>query len=204
MSTALVIVIVLGCIIALLLIIGLFTQKNYLIEREIQIRKPVTEVFDYVKSLKNQDHYSKWVMMDPGMKKTFSGKDGTRGFIYAWDGNKQAGAGEQEIVQLTEGEKIETEVRFMRPFKGLAYSTISTTTVDDIGDDRLQTTVRWVFKSRLKYPMNLLLLFMNVEKTLGKDIEISLGNLKTIIENKVIPNCQLQLKNEDQFEKQFN
>ncbi len=76
-----------GALIAVLLIVALFVKKEYTIEREITINKPKTEVFNYVKHLKNQDNYSKWVMQDPGMKKEFRGTDGTVGFVYAWDSN---------------------------------------------------------------------------------------------------------------------
>lgn len=39
-------------------------------------------------------------MTDPNMRKNFKGTDGTVGFCYAWDGNKKAGKGEQEIIAL--------------------------------------------------------------------------------------------------------
>ena len=82
---------VIAGIIALLIIIALFVKKEYSIFRAITINKPRQEVFNYIKYLKNQDLYSKWVMRDPNMKKDFTGTDGTAGFIYAWEGNKQAG-----------------------------------------------------------------------------------------------------------------
>src|SRR5476649_899486 len=89
-------------IIAIPFIVAIFKPEEYVIEREIVIKRPKADVFNYVKLLKNQDHYSKWVMTDPSMKKSFTGTDGTVGFIYAWDSeNKQAGKGEQEIIKLT-------------------------------------------------------------------------------------------------------
>ncbi|PWT70498.1 MAG: hypothetical protein C5B59_20510 [Bacteroidetes bacterium] len=51
-------------------------------------------------------------MMDPNLKKAFSGIDGARGFIYAWTGNKRAGRGEQEIKRINENNRIDMEVRF--------------------------------------------------------------------------------------------
>ena len=177
MNTLLVILVVIAILIALLLIVALFSKKEYTLGREITINKPKQVVFDYVKLLKNQDHYSKWVMMDPNMKKDFKGTDGTVGFIYAWDGNKQAGKGEQEIKQLREGERIDMEIRFERPFKGVAETYMTT---ENAGGN--QTKVKWVFGSKLKYPMNLMLVFMNMDKLLGKDMETSLTTLKGILE----------------------
>jgi len=59
--------------IGLLLFAALFVKKEYTVEREITINKPKVEVFAYIKQLKNQEHYNKWVMIDPNMKKTYRG-----------------------------------------------------------------------------------------------------------------------------------
>ncbi len=164
--------------IALILIIALFSKREYAVQREVIINKPVHEVFNYVKHLKNQDNFSKWVMTDPAMKKTYSGVDGTDGFIYAWDGNKQAGAGEQEIINIVENKRVDIEIRFERPFKGLANAPF---TVDALTPDK--TKVRWGMSSKMAYPMNAILLFQNMDKMLGDDLQTSLMTLKDILEN---------------------
>src|SRR5690606_19741446 len=109
------ILIILAVIFALPFIIALFVKKDYSVERTIIIDRPKHEVFDYIKYLKNQDNYSKWAMMDTDLKKEFRGTDGTEGFVYAWEG-KKSGRGEQEIKLVTDGERITTEVRFIKPF----------------------------------------------------------------------------------------
>ena len=169
------ILIALASIIALLLIIALFMKKEYNINREIVIDAPRQKVFDYLKQLKNQDNFNKWVMADPNMKREFKGTDGTVGFIYAWNGNKNAGEGEQEIKILTEGKNIETEIRFVRPFEGIAYANMVTESVSDS-----QTKVTWSNASTMKYPMNIMLPM--VEKMLAKDMDTSLSTLKNILE----------------------
>jgi uncharacterized membrane protein len=166
-----------GALITLLLIVALFVKKEYTIEREITINKPKTEVFNYVKHLKNQDNYSNWVMQDPAMKKEFRGMDGTVGFVYAWDSNKKnAGKGEQEIKNIKEGERVDVEVRFQKPFQGVATAPIITE-----GMSANQTKVKWAMNGKSKYPLNFMNLFM--DNMLGKDLEASLNNLKTILEN---------------------
>jgi len=162
-------------IVAVVLLTALFVKKEYSISKEITINKPKQAVFDYIKLLKNQDHYSKWVMQDPNIKKTFSGTDGSVGFVYAWDGNKDAGKGEQEITKITEAERIDTEVRFEKPFAGVAeiYMTTKSTTDN-------QTKLTWVFNGRNNYPMNFMNLFM--DQFLGKDMQKSLLLLKANLE----------------------
>ncbi|HMG14130.1 MAG TPA: SRPBCC family protein [Saprospiraceae bacterium] len=179
MNTILLSLSILGGLIVLLLIIGLFSKKGYSVYRNIIINRPKSEVFDYIRHLKNQDFYNKWVMKDPDMKKEYRGTDGTVGFVYAWNGNREAGEGEQEIMKIKEGERIDVEVRFIRPFSAIANGPyITESTADD------KTNLSWGMNSQLKYPMNIMLLFMNFDKLLGADLELNLNNLKNILENK--------------------
>lgn len=169
--------VVLGLII-LLLIIALFVKKDYAVVREVTINKPTHEVFDYIKYLKNQDNYSVWAKMDPNMKKEYRGTDGTVGFISAWDSNvKDVGAGEQEIKKITDGQRLDVELRFLKPFKSTDYAYMITQNVSDN-----QTKVMWGFTGKMPYPMNLMLVCMNMDKMLGKDLETGLSNLKTTLE----------------------
>ncbi len=165
----------LGSLVAVLLIIALFVKKQYAIEREITINKSKAEVFNFIKYLKNQEQYSKWVQTDPNMEKDFRGTDGTVGFVYAWNGNKKAGEGEQEIKAMKEGESLEVEVRFIRPFTSVAQTPFTTETVS-----ANQTKVKWGMRGANPYPLNLMNVFMS--GLLGKDLEISLTNLKTVLE----------------------
>ena len=161
-------------IIVLLLIIALFVKKEYAVEREITINKPSEEVFNYVKYLKNQDNYSKWVMMDPAMKKDFRGTDGAEGFVYAWD-SKEAGKGEQEIKKITDGKQLDIEIRFEKPFAGRADVHMIT---EEAAPN--QTKIKWGMNGKNKYPMNIMNLFM--DNMLGKDLNKSLATLKGILE----------------------
>ena len=175
MNIVITILSIVGSIIALLLIIAIFLKKGYNTHSEILINAPRQKVFDYLKQIKNQDSFNKWVMMDPNMKREFKGTDGTVGFIYAWNGNKEAGEGEQEIKVIEEGKKIDTEVRFIRPMKAIAYANMLTESAS--GD---QTKVIWSNRGDMKYPMNIMTSM--VEKMLAKDMDISLSNLKNILE----------------------
>lgn len=167
-------------IIVLLLIVGLFLKKEFFIERSIVIQKPKQDVFNYLKLLKNAEQFNKWMMTDPAMKKMLTGVDGTRGFVYAWDSaNKNAGAGAQEIIEISEGERIDYELRFERPFKNVAYSSLITS-----APSPQQTKVTWNFHGKMNYPFNLMHVLLNLSNMLGKDLEISLNNLKNILEKK--------------------
>ncbi len=180
MSFLFIILFIIIGIIAILLICGLFLKKEFRIERSITINKPKQEVFNYIKILKNAEHYNKWTMADPAMRKQYTGTDGTVGFVNSWDSdNKNVGKGEQEIIKIKEGERIDYELRFEKPFKNTGYGSLST---ESISAD--QTKVTWAFFGTMKYPMNIMHALLNLSKMLGNDLQTNLSNLKNILEKK--------------------
>lgn len=167
-----------GAIIATPLISALFLKKDYSVKREISIDRSKAKVFDYLKYLKNQDYYSKWSQLDPQMEKSYRGTDGMVGFVSAWNSLKSdVGQGEQEIIRIMDGERIDYELRFVKPFKSIspAYMAIH-------GEGENRTKVVWGFEGKMEYPMNLMMLFMNLKKMIGDDLEHGLRNLKTELE----------------------
>ena len=165
-------------VIVLILIIALFLKKEYSVIRHVEINKPLQDVFDYIRLLKNQDLYSVWASMDPNMKKEHSGTDGTVGFVSAWESNqKNVGKGTQTIKSIVEGERIKWDLHFIKPFEGLADAYMNTTS-----KVQGKTTVQWGISSKMKYPMNIMLLFLNLEKKIGDDLSAGLSNLKKNME----------------------
>lgn len=178
MKILLVILIVATSIVVLLLIIGIFLKKEYSVVREVIINKPKRTVFDFIRLLKNQNKYSVWATMDNNMKTEFRGTDGTPGFVSVWDSEiKNVGKGEQEILKVVDGEKVDYVIRFIKPFESTSYASMST---DAFNED--QTRVVWKFDGTMKYPMNLMLLFMNMRKMIGNDLDKGLQNLKFLLE----------------------
>jgi hypothetical protein len=169
------ILLVVAGIIALLLIIALFMKREHYVKREIIINAHRQKVFDYIKLLKNQDEFNKHAMAGPDRKREFKGTDGTVGYIYAWSGNKNAGEGEKEIMNIVEGKRIETEIRFVKPMTATACIIMETESLSDN-----QTKVIWSNAGTLKYPVNIFIPMM--EKSVAKDMDSSLSTLKNILE----------------------
>jgi hypothetical protein len=176
MSTLITVLLVVTAIIALPLVMALFMKKSHYVRREITINAPRQTVFDYIKLLKNQDQFNKHAMTEPDRKREFKGTDGTVGYIYAWSGNKNAGQGEKEIINITQGRSIETEIRFVKPMAATARIIMET---ESLSDD--QTKVYWSNAGTLKYPLNMLIPM--VEKSVAKDMDTSLSTLKKILES---------------------
>jgi Polyketide cyclase / dehydrase and lipid transport len=165
-------------LIGLALIAAWFTEKNYSVEREIVINKPKQQVFDYVKYLKNQNNYSKWATLDKNMKTSFKGTDGTVGFVSAWDSeNSELGTGEQEITKISDGDRIDYELRFIKPFEGISPAYMSTESVSDS-----VTKIKWGMSGTMAYPTNIAMWFMDMKKMIGDDFDTGLTSLKGILE----------------------
>ena len=164
-------------IIAIFILAASLMPKEYAVEREIIIDKPKAQVFAYLKPLKNQDNWSVWMAKDPNVKKTFKGTDETVGFTSRWDGNEEVGSGEQEIKKILEGERIDTELRFIKPFESINDAYMIT---EAVGPE--QTRVKWGFTGAMPIPMNVFLPFMVMEDSVGKDFSDGLKNLKKILE----------------------
>lgn len=163
--------------VALALIIALFVKKDYAVEREITINKPKQEVFAHIKSLKNQNSFSKWGSLDSAMKQSYTGTDGTVGFVSSWKGNADVGEGEQEIKKITEGERVDFEIRFKEPMESTAQAFMTTEAITEN-----QTKVKWAFNGNTPYPFNLMCLVMDMDEMIGPDLEVGLSNLKKQME----------------------
>lgn len=173
----LVLYILLG-IVVLIAILAALAPKTYNVSRSIEISRPKAEVFDYLKYLKKQDEWSPWAKRDPNMEQKFTGVDGQVGAISYWKGNKEVGEGEQELTKIVDGERIESELRFLKPWQSMSDAYLVTEAIDDNS-----TKVTWGFSGNNKFPMSIMMLFMNMDKMIGKDFEEGLASLKQKMEH---------------------
>jgi hypothetical protein len=168
----------LAAIVALALITGLFLPKDYDVSRTVTIERSNADVFEYARMIRNQEDYSVWWKMDPNQVNTYTGEDGTVGFVAAWKSELDSvGSGEEEIIALEEGKRIGFALRFKEPFESNASSEMLFASTDSNS-----TTLTWNFKGDMSYPFNVMQLFMSMEDMLGNDIEQGLSNVKAILE----------------------
>ncbi len=170
------ILIIVGSLIALVLIIALIMPKEYTLSSSIKIKRPQSDVFNYVVNLRNQKNFSKWVMADPNAELTYKGTDSTVGFIAGWNSkDKNVGVGEQEITSIIPGERYDVELRFVKPFKATNHAF---TTVKSISGDESEVTTTFLAKTPV--PMNIIVPML--KKMLIKDMNTNSANLKKVLE----------------------
>jgi len=171
-----VVVLVVGAAVAAIMM----APTDFRVERETTINKPRSEIYAYAKLLRNQNDWGPWHKKEPTMHQEFRGTDGEIGFTAYWKGTKdEVGEGEQEIKKLVPDDRIETQIRFKRPFESNANAYL---TLEPAGEN--QTKVKWGFTGSMPRPSNMLMLVMDIDKEVGKDFEEGLASLKSIVESR--------------------
>ena len=168
---------ILIALVIFIVILAAIAPKKYDVQRSIIINKKTSDVYQYLKLIRNQNYWSVWQKKDPNMKQESTGVDGTVGFVNRWEGNKHVGVGEQEIKGIVENERIDSELRFYKPFKSTSDAYLIMREIEPT-----QTEVIWGFSGKNKIPMNIMMLFMSMDKMVGKDFEQGLRNLKMELE----------------------
>lgn len=159
----------------LLVLLAFIVTTAFENKAEIVIDRPRPEVFDYLRSIKNQRNWSVWGKDDPNMKEEFIGTDGTVGFIERWEGNNKVGKGSQEITRIVEGERMECLFHFEKPMRMTNDVYIATTTVE--GN---KTKVVWCISGKAPRPFNLV--FPLMKGSMMKGFRKGLSNLKGVLE----------------------
>lgn len=167
--------IALAAIVALVLIVALFVPKEFKYEKSIAINAPIDLVWKNVGSLAAMDKWSPWNDHDPQMKKEMSGVDGTIGAKQSWVG-KVVGTGSQTIITIQKPTLFETSLDFIEPHESHGKGFVKLVT------DGNTTNATWGMTGGMPYPFNVMILFMNMEKSMGKDWDLGLDRLKKMSE----------------------
>lgn len=168
--------IIIGTAIMVFIMLYVFAPLKYELFRTVIVEKPMEEVFPFICHLSHQNVWAPWACKDIDMKRVNKGKDGEIGFVTAWSGSKKYGDGEQEITNIIPNRVIETQLRFLKPFK---FTSDAYMRVYEKGD---YTEVLWGFKGVYKRPINILMFFIGLDTKLGRELEAGLNKLKHYIE----------------------
>jgi uncharacterized protein YndB with AHSA1/START domain len=167
---------ILGILVVLVLIIAAVAPKEFKMEKEIIINKPVAEVFNYVKLAENGNNWNPWLKKDPNMVRGSKGVDGTVGYTTSWSSNNsEVGTGEEEITNIADGERIDFELRFKKPMEAINNGYFTTEAISEN-----QTKVIWGMNGRTPFPFNIMCFLMR-----GKaeaEMAQGLSNLKMVLE----------------------
>jgi uncharacterized protein YndB with AHSA1/START domain len=170
------ILIVIAVAVAAALAYAATKPDTFMVRRATTIAAPPEQIFPLIDDLRAQSTWSPFEK-DPDMKRTHSGAPHGMGAVYAWDGNRQVGAGRIAIIDSVPPSKVVLALDMIRPFK--ANNTV-TFTLDRAGAG---TNLTWAMQGRQPYIAKVMSLFMNCDKMVGREFEQGLAKLKVLVES---------------------
>jgi len=165
-------------IVALLGVVGLAATKpdSIKVQRSIVIKAAPDRIFTLINDFKAWPQWSPYETKDPNMQRTLNGADQGKGAIYAWNGNRNVGAGRMEILESTSPSKIAIKLDFMKPIEG---HNIATFTMVPNGE---ATEVTWTMEGPAPFIGKVMGVFFDLDKMIGSDFDAGLANLKRVSE----------------------
>ena len=172
--------VVLGCLTAFVAY-GRIAGKpdTFRVERTRTIEAPPERIFELIADLHEWSSWSPFEKLDPAMNRSFSGARAGNGAIYAWEGNRRAGAGRMEILEAAPS-RILIKVDFLKPFEG--HNTAEFT-LDAAGGS---TAVTWAMYGPQKLMCKVMSLVFDMDRMIGKEFAEGLANLKKVAENQLV------------------
>jgi hypothetical protein len=98
------------------------------------------------------------------------------GALYEWEGNNKVGQGHMEILESTPPSKVVIQLDFIKPFAARNRADFTLEPKDG------RTEVTWAMHGPHPFMMRVMSVVMNMDKTVGKNFEAGLANLKALSE----------------------
>ncbi len=163
-------------LIAALLIFAATRPDDFSVRRSIDIQASPEKIHPLINDLQAFRTWSPYEKKDPAMKRSFSGPAQGPGATYAWDGNKDIGAGSLAITDSQAPSKVVMKLDFVRPFE--AHNTVDFT----LEPQGSATRVTWTMRGPAPYISKLMGVIFNMDRMVGTDFEAGLADLKTVAE----------------------
>lgn len=170
------IVIALAVVIAAVLLFAASKPNTFAIQRSIVIDAPPEKVFELINDFHNWPKWTPQDKEDAAMKRTFSGTASGAGAVSDWTGSGNTGAGRMTIIESQPSQKISVQVDWTKPFE---TRNINDFVLEPAG---ASTRLTWSMRGPNLYPMKLMGVFVNMDRSMGKHFEAGLASLKQVAE----------------------
>jgi uncharacterized protein YndB with AHSA1/START domain len=151
---------------------------TFRVQRSTTIKASPEKVASLISDFHKWPAWSPWEKLDPAMKRDISGAPSGKGAVYAWEGNRKAGAGRMEITDVSPS-KVTIKLDFLKPMK--SNNTVDFTLQPE-GGATPATNVTWVMNGPMPFTGKVMCLFFDMDEMVGKDFEAGLANLKAAAE----------------------
>lgn len=171
--------IILLAVIALVVVLGLVGPRHSAVSRSTVVQAPVDVVYAHAGSLQRMDAWSPWHKRDPDIQVSYSSELGAVGQRSTWAGNAEVGKGEQEIIAMEPGKRVQVRIGFIEPFEAEALADL---TMEPMGDS---TRVTWAYASDNGFFQRIFLVFNDMDALIGPDFQQGLEQLRALAEQDV-------------------
>ena len=171
------ILVILVVIVAIILLLAMSKPNSVHVERSATIQAPAQRIFDLINDFHNWPRWSPWEKLDPAMKKDMGGPPSGVGSFYGWEGNSKAGKGRMEITESDPPSRVKLDLNFIKPFKSDNVTTFNLEPRD------AGTNVHWTMDGPAPMMTKVMMVFMNMDKLIGRDFDEGLANLKRVAES---------------------
>ena len=170
------VLLVVAIAIAALLAYAAFKPDSFRLSRSTTINAPPDKVFALINDLRQFNAWNPFAKLDPQNGITYDAVTVGVGGAYNWQGEK-SGAGRMQITESVPAQRVSAKLDFSKPFK--AHNMVDFT-VQAQGDKAC--TVTWAMHGPMPFLNRLMTTFFDMDKTVGKDFEAGLANLKAMAE----------------------
>ncbi len=160
------------------LLVAATKPDTFQVKRALAIKAPPDKIYPLIADFKAWPQWSPYEAKDPDMKRTYGPVASGKGATYAWDGDKNVGAGRMEIVDAGAPALVTLKLDFTRPFE--AHNMVDFTLAPQ-GDN---TIVTWDMRGPTPFFGKIIHVFMDMDRMVGGDFEAGLAKLKQTAEAK--------------------
>lgn len=154
-------------------------SADYQVERSMVARGTSKEVFDQLNQFRNWARWYPLTEIDPGVRLRYDGPSEGVGAVWTWNGNDKVGAGRIEIVESRQGSLLLVKTIHTTPAPN---ETISTFSLRPEGSQGQLTRVTWKLQGKHGFIAKALTVFVEVDETVGPDMELALHRLQQAVE----------------------
>ncbi len=145
---------------------------TYTVQRSRTIDAPADRVYALIADFQQWPAWSPGEDVDPELQREYSGATSGQGAVYSWSGNRKAGTGRMEIVDVEPDRRIDIDLRFEKPFTSENRTSFVLTPQGDA------TTVTWQMTGPRPLVMRIAGPLLNMDKLVGRDFEKGLDRLQ--------------------------
>ena len=164
-------------LVVVLVIVVSMRPGEFRYTRSATIAAPPAKVFEHVNNFHKWEDWSPWAKRDPNCKTTYDGPETGEGAKFAWDGNKDVGAGNMTIIESTPHKRIAIRLEFLKPMKAINTAEFTFTPAVE------QTQVTWSMFGKNNFMGKAFGLIVDCDKMIGKDFDQGLASMKSVVES---------------------